>query len=71
MLKNVQELEKNHDFLTVFLFAFCEKYNVFQPSFDDISASFWRILTQNSALERLLAVDYMFEIRMRNFKNFM
>jgi hypothetical protein len=32
------EIQKNHGFLTDFLFDFIELYCVFQPSFDDISA---------------------------------
>jgi hypothetical protein len=65
------KLEKNHGFPTNFLFAFCEKYNVFQPSFDDISAICWPILMQSNVLERLLVVEYMTNIRMSNFKIFM
>ncbi len=72
--KNVEkrvEIQKSYGFLTDFLFDFWEKTNVFQHSFDDISAICWSILMQNSALERLLVVDYMPGIRMWNFKNFM
>ncbi len=36
-----------------------------------ISAICWPIWIKNSVLERLLVVDYMTEIRMWNFKNFM
>jgi hypothetical protein len=32
------KIQKNHGFLTDFLFDFIELYNVFQPYFDDISA---------------------------------
>ncbi len=56
------KIQKNHGFLTDFLFDFYEKYNVFQHSFDDISTICWPILMQNSVLERLLVVDYMAEI---------
>jgi hypothetical protein len=56
------KLEKNHGFLTVFLFAFWEKSSVFQYSFDDISAICWPILVQNSVLETSLVVNYMTEI---------
>jgi hypothetical protein len=45
--------------------------SVFQHSFDDISVICWAIWMQNSVLERLLVLDYMTEIRMWNFKNFM
>jgi hypothetical protein len=38
MLKNMQKFKKNHGFLTDFLLDFWEKSNVFQHSFDDISA---------------------------------
>ncbi len=43
---------------------------VFQHSFGDISVISWPILMQSTVLERLLVVDYMFEIWMWNFKNF-
>jgi hypothetical protein len=65
------EAWKNHGFLTDFLFEFWEKSSVFQYSFDDISAICWPILMQSSVLETSLAVDYMPEIRMWNFKSFM
>jgi hypothetical protein len=43
---------------------FFEFSHVFQHSFDDISAIRWPILMQSTVLERLLVVDYMFEIWM-------
>jgi hypothetical protein len=58
-----KKTDRNHD-----LFEFP---HVFQQSFDDISAICWPILMQNTILERLLVVDYMPEIQMSNFKNFM
>jgi hypothetical protein len=54
---------ENHDFFQV--------SHVFQPSFDNISAIWWPILMQNTILERLLVIDYMIEIWIWNFKNFM
>jgi hypothetical protein len=42
-----------------------------QNKVDDISAICWPILMQNSVLETSLFVDYMTEIWIRNFKNFM
>jgi hypothetical protein len=45
--------------------------DVFQPSFDDISAICWSILMQNCVLERLLVKDYMTEIWIGNLENFM
>ncbi len=72
--KNVEKhanLEKNHGFLTNFLFDFIELYCVFQHSFHDISTICWWISMQNSVLERSLVVEYMTKIRMWNFKNFM
>jgi hypothetical protein len=56
------KLEKNHGFLTVFLFDFWKKSSVFQYSFDDISAICWPILMLNSFLETSLVADYMTEI---------
>jgi hypothetical protein len=56
------KLEKNHGFLTDFLFDFWEKSSVFQYSLDDISAICWPILMQSSVFERLLVADYMTEI---------
>jgi hypothetical protein len=56
------KLEKNHGFLTDFLFDFWEKSSVFQPSFHDILAICWPILMQNSVLETSLVVNYMTEI---------
>ncbi len=50
---------------------FFQVLHVFHPCFDDISAICWPIWMQNSVLERLLVVDYMTEIPMWNFKNFM
>jgi hypothetical protein len=54
--------EKNHGFLTDFLFDFWDKSSVFQYSFGDISAICWSILMKNSVLETSLVVDYMIEI---------
>jgi hypothetical protein len=56
------KLEKNHDFLTDFLFDFWKESSVFQYSFDDISTICWPISMQNNVLETLLVVDYMTEI---------
>jgi hypothetical protein len=56
------KLEKNHGFLTDFLLDFWEKSNVFQHSFDDISAICWPILMHNCVLKTSLVVEYMIEI---------
>jgi hypothetical protein len=58
---NKKPLE-NHDFFQV--------SHIFQHSLGDISDICWPILMQSTVLERLLVVDYMFEIWIWDFKNF-
>jgi hypothetical protein len=43
--------KKNQNFVTVFSIQFEREIDVFQPSFDDISAICWWIFMQNSVLE--------------------
>jgi hypothetical protein len=67
--KNVKKLLKI--FLTTLLYEMFPLWDVFQPSFDDISAVCWPIWMQNSVLETSLVVNYMTEIQMWNIENFM
>jgi hypothetical protein len=55
----------------VFFIQFERETNDFHPYFDDISAICWSILMQDTVLERLLVVDYMTEIWIRNLQNFL
>ncbi len=52
-----------------FFYSILARDRLFQPSFGDISAICWWILMQNSVLETSLVVDYMIEIRIRNFES--